>query len=252
MPLPFVKLFVDGVLDGSTVDELSPAERGIWYQLLALGGRYFKEGVREGLIPVTSRTSLQRLFKVPARLLDSAMAKMVKAEKITVTEEGIQIVNWKKYQPSHRELYPKNTDGQSSTKLYKTVPQDVDLDKEEDKEEDKEGTTTTGESDKIFAQYCQIYEAEIGMLSPVIREELLELRDKGGEGMLEWFRDACAEAAKNNVRRLSYVIKILARWTEEGREPRETQGHTPRHKKGYEEFLRRYGHLIKKDEGEST
>jgi DnaD/phage-associated family protein len=62
----------------------------------------------------------------------------------------------------------------------------------------------------IFA----LYEKNIGMLTPMISEEL---REAEKEYPAEWIEDAFKIAVDNNKRNWSYIRKILTRWQTEGR-----------------------------------
>jgi DnaD/phage-associated family protein len=62
----------------------------------------------------------------------------------------------------------------------------------------------------IFA----LYEANIGVLTPLIAEQLKEDQN---EYPLNWIQDAVAEALLQNVRNWKYVRAILKRWKTEGR-----------------------------------
>lgn len=59
-----------------------------------------------------------------------------------------------------------------------------------------------------------LYEANIGMLSPIIAEELKE-----AEALypMAWIEEAFREAAAQNVRGWRYIARILERWEREGR-----------------------------------
>ena len=69
---------------------------------------------------------------------------------------------------------------------------------------------TTIEQPNIFA----LYESNIGMLSPMIADELKE-----AEALYptDWIEDAFREAALQNVRNWRYIARILERWEIEGR-----------------------------------
>jgi len=69
---------------------------------------------------------------------------------------------------------------------------------------------TIEEPSNIFA----IYEENIGMLTPMIAEEL---KDAMNLYPLNWIEDAIKEAVKQNARKLSYITAILERWAKEGR-----------------------------------
>jgi DnaD/phage-associated family protein len=68
-----------------------------------------------------------------------------------------------------------------------------------------------GARPNIFA----LYEQNIGMLTPMLAEELKEAEQ---QYPAEWIADAFKIAVENNKRSWSYVRKILQRWQTEGRE----------------------------------
>jgi len=63
----------------------------------------------------------------------------------------------------------------------------------------------------IFA----LYEQNIGMLNPMIADELREAEKLYPE---DWIKDAFKEAVNRNVRKWSYISAILERWSVEGRD----------------------------------
>lgn len=60
----------------------------------------------------------------------------------------------------------------------------------------------------------KLYENNIGLITPMIAEQL---KAAGDEYPLDWIEDAIRIAVENNVRRWSYVARILASWNERGR-----------------------------------
>jgi DnaD/phage-associated family protein len=62
----------------------------------------------------------------------------------------------------------------------------------------------------IFA----VYEENIGMLTPMIAEELKDAINLYPES---WIADAIKEAVKQNARKWSYITAVLERWAKEGR-----------------------------------
>ena len=79
-----------------------------------------------------------------------------------------------------------------------------------------------------------LYEANIGMLNPMITEEL---KDAEKQYPSEWIEEAFREAVKSNKRSWRYVAAILERWEREGKD----DGRSGRDSKttGYKEFFRR-------------
>ena len=67
-----------------------------------------------------------------------------------------------------------------------------------------------GEQPTVFS----IYETNIGMLSPIIADNLRDAQETYPTG---WIEEAIREAAERNVRNWRYIAAILMRWAEEGR-----------------------------------
>ena len=60
-----------------------------------------------------------------------------------------------------------------------------------------------------------LYEQNIGMLTPMLAEEL---RDAEQQYPLQWIEQAIQKAVENNVRKWRYVRAILERWRTEGKD----------------------------------
>lgn len=72
----------------------------------------------------------------------------------------------------------------------------------------------------IFA----LYEANIGLLSPMLAEEL---KDAETRYPTEWIEDAFGEAAAQNKRNWRYISRILERWEREGKSGGQFYGRGP-------------------------
>jgi DnaD/phage-associated family protein len=86
--------------------------------------------------------------------------------------------------------------------------------------------------DVIKPNIFQLYEENIGPLTPLIADMLKEAQDTFPA---DWIDEAIQIAVKNNVRRWKYVESILNRWQEEGRngtDRRNTQEDYERYLKG--------------------
>jgi DNA replication protein len=86
-----------------------------------------------------------------------------------------------------------------------------------------------------------LYEQNIGMLTPLIADEL---KDAEQQYKADWIRDAIKEAALHNKRSIKYILKILENWSVEGRNDgtyqRDTQKTDP------DKYLKgKYGHIVK-------
>jgi DNA replication protein len=73
------------------------------------------------------------------------------------------------------------------------------------------------------ANIYQLYEENIGPLSPIVAQELHEAEELYP---LDWIEEALNEAALQNKRSWRYAAAILQRWATEGRK-RETAGRDP-------------------------
>ncbi len=102
----------------------------------------------------------------------------------------------------------------------------------------KQGYLETEEPPGIFT----LYEQNIGMLTPMIAEELKEAERLYPA---DWIRDAVREAVTQNRRKWSYISAILERWSSEGRESgahrRDSKKQDPN------KYLRqKYGHVVQR------
>lgn len=77
----------------------------------------------------------------------------------------------------------------------------------------KELKKDSKENDEALATISRAYESEIGVLTPMIADELQEAATAYP---LKWTLDAIREAATNNKRGWKYVLAILARWKAQG------------------------------------
>lgn len=87
-----------------------------------------------------------------------------------------------------------------------------------------------------------LYEENIGMLTPMIADELREARKHYSE---TWIDDAIREAANQNKRRWSYISAILERWSSEGKTDGTYRGDTK--KADPDKFIKgKYGHMVQR------
>ena len=90
----------------------------------------------------------------------------------------------------------------------------------------------------IFA----LYEENIGMLTPMVADELKEIEKLYPP---EWLRDAVREAALHNKRNIRYFSKILENWSTEGRSNGTYQRDIK--KTDPDRFIKgKYGHMVRR------
>jgi DNA replication protein len=87
-----------------------------------------------------------------------------------------------------------------------------------------------------------LYEQNIGMLTPIIADEL---RDAEKTYSADWIRDAIKEAALHNKRSIKYILKILENWSVEGRSDGTYQPNTK--KSDPDKYIKgKYGHIVQR------
>jgi DnaD/phage-associated family protein len=90
----------------------------------------------------------------------------------------------------------------------------------------------------IFA----LYEQNIGMITPMIAEELKEAEKLYPP---QWIEEAFKEAVTLNKRSWKYIARILERWASEGKDSGEHRRDIK--KDGPDKYVKgRYGHLVKR------
>ncbi|MDD5093907.1 MAG: DnaD domain protein [Dehalococcoidia bacterium] len=97
---------------------------------------------------------------------------------------------------------------------------------------------STEEKPNIFS----LYEQHIGLLTPLIADELKEAEDRYPAS---WIEDAFKESVVLNKRSWRYISRILDRWDSEGKD----YGRARENSKediAPKEYLRKYGHLTRK------
>jgi len=102
----------------------------------------------------------------------------------------------------------------------------------------KEGTRQALQRSNIFA----LYEQNIGIITPMIAEELKEAEKLYPA---QWIEEAVKEAVMLNKRSWKYVARILERWASEGKDSGEDRQGV---KKGSpDKYIKgKYGHLVKR------
>jgi DNA replication protein len=92
--------------------------------------------------------------------------------------------------------------------------------------------TVAGQRPNVFV----LYEQNIGLLQPMIAEELKEAEQSYPA---EWIEEAFRIAVENNVRNWKYVRRILERWAAEGKD-------SGKGSKGDKGWYEEYGGIIKR------
>ena len=89
-----------------------------------------------------------------------------------------------------------------------------------------------------------LYEQNIGVLTPIIAEELQEAERLYPP---DWIENAFKEAVELNKRSWRYISRILERWAIEGKDDGKPGGHTKKEKSDPDRYIRgKYGHMVQR------
>ena len=99
--------------------------------------------------------------------------------------------------------------------------------------------TETEKQPDIFT----LYEENIGMLTPMIADELRQAEQLYPEA---WIRDAIKEAVSSNKRSWRYIARILERWSAEGRSSGAHRRHSEPQTDPDKYIKGKYGHIVRR------
>jgi len=100
----------------------------------------------------------------------------------------------------------------------------------------------TGVEAEELPDIFTLYEQNIGILTPMIADELSDAEKLYPES---WIKDAIKEAALHNKRNIKYILKILESWAVEGRSDGTYQRH-PKKTDPDKYFKGKYGHMVRR------
>ena len=95
----WIKLWVKECLIGTIREELTPEERGVWYDFLLLAGNSRIPGVIcANVTTPLSTTRIGQILNTPEELINHCIQKFIASERITMINGLIHIANWEQYQ----------------------------------------------------------------------------------------------------------------------------------------------------------
>ncbi len=103
----------------------------------------------------------------------------------------------------------------------------------------KQTRIETGERPDIFT----LYEQNIGMLTPMIADELREAEKLYP---LDWIQDAIKEAVSLNKRSWKYIAAILENWSSQGKDSGAYRRYSAEKTGPGKYFTGKYGHMVKR------
>ena len=88
-----------------------------------------------------------------------------------------------------------------------------------------------------------LYEENIGMLTPLIADELKEAVKQYPE---LWIRDAIKEAVEQNKRNWRYIARLLEHWSVEGKDDGTYRRHLKANTDPDKYVKGKYGHMVQR------
>jgi DnaD/phage-associated family protein len=202
----WIKLFIE-ILDDPKMGKLPDFlwRRAIEFFLLA--GDFGKGG----LLP--SVTDMAWRLRVDEGRLSENLEALSGIGVVTPTDQGWVVTRFQERQKplsgaerakKHREKKRECND--SLRARYTDIDIEIEVEKDIDSEKEVEAAGA------VFT--C--YENNIGVITPVIRDEILEALDEAYP--VEWILDAIKISAEQNKRSWAYARAILERWKVEGKD----------------------------------
>lgn len=103
----WIKVWTKECLTGTIRFDFTPAERGLWYDLLVLAGDCRQDGV---IAPGTGcaypHQWIAGVLNIPIELLEAVLVKCEESGRLHENSSGITILNWKKYQSEYERQKP--------------------------------------------------------------------------------------------------------------------------------------------------
>lgn len=231
----WIKFWTQETLYGTTSKELLLDEQACWFKLLCLAGDSPDPGKVELApgIPMTD-SQIAGIMNAPLEIWLRTKDRLssLDVSKIYINEGIIHITNWDKYQGDFdRAEYMRNYMQEYRKRQRKTNSKPANGKSWDQTRTEGRGTeisTTTGTTNKenvnnfvnTLAQISQLYEGNIGMLTPAIAEGLKDIAEEYPAG---WFDEALKEAVRLEHRSLKYIVAILERWKVDGFKSRKSK-----------------------------
>jgi len=193
------KLYPAECINGSIRWQLTPSQRGVWYDLLAFSSLCSNTGdISDRDHKPYPHSFIANRLNIDTRLLEATITSCIDEGRITEDDQGIHITNWTMYQSEYDRQKP-----------YRQAKKP---------EPAKPVTDTPDTLDPALGEAVTLWESNKGLLSPYTFDELSALHDANPEG---WLLDSIKEGADQGKLSLAYIKAILKRWNKEGRTTRQ-------------------------------
>lgn len=242
MPKPWLKMWGEWI-DDPKINHLSLSEQGAWWRLVTLAHRCNADGalVYGNGQPLTLDDIVEAIRctnRKNRKVFDSMMAYMTDKSSLHWKDGALVVTNLIKRQEKAasetaeavRERVRRFRERQVVTEksLPPLKPPTTNKEGDREVEVEVEGNgkkLVTAEA--ILAEISQLYERNFGIITPILCEKFKDFAENY-RGPLDWIHDAFEEACSQNVRKWSYVEKILETCQVEGRKPHGERKQQPR------------------------
>ncbi|MBA7483024.1 hypothetical protein ES705_28335 [subsurface metagenome] len=103
----WVKMWVNESLEGTIRFDFTPAERGVWYDLILMAGRCRVPGVISANETTPYPHSyIAGVLNVDLGLLETTIDKCKASGRIEEIEQGLKLTNWEHYQSEYERQKP--------------------------------------------------------------------------------------------------------------------------------------------------
>lgn len=207
----WIKLYHE-MVDDPKVMTLRPALRWRFIETLLLAGELDKEGY----LPTIQEYAWR--VRDNEEIVETEFVELLDAGLLSRDDTRFFVTKFSERQAkvSGAERVARHRDRQHKDEYYATqgLPKcndnvtnrytDTDTDKDIDKDKNGDGS-------HVF----ELYEQEIGILTPMIAEQVKDWIENYPH---KWLEDAIKIAAENNKRKISYINGILKNWRTDGRD----------------------------------
>lgn len=119
----WVKMWVNECLEGSIRFDFSPAERGVWYDLILLAGRCRVPGIISANQSTPYPNSyIAGLLNISIDLLEATLKKCETSGRIRKIDAGFELINWEHYQSEFQRQKPYRDAKKSGKKIHRLCP----------------------------------------------------------------------------------------------------------------------------------
>ena len=102
----WIKIWCEESLSGTIRFDFTPAQRSVWYDLLALAGKSRKDGY---ITPGSGNYPLfwiAHYLHIRIDLLKDTLKKCIATNRIAETPDGLKVINWNRYQSEYERQKP--------------------------------------------------------------------------------------------------------------------------------------------------